>query len=121
MYGVILNIEEDYKDVSIASLNILNHGDYPESSIHRCNEVLDVIELVLSRLGLEISEYDREEELEPLNYTQYNVGSQFWLAFNLNGVIFLRNTSENATLFLPVSKDVYVHDNIAALINTVLK
>lgn len=119
MYEVILNIEEGYKIIFIAAPKVLT--EQPNGSILSCKNVLEVIELVLSRLGLEISEYNIDEELEPLNYTQYNVDSTLWLAFNLNGIIFLRNTSANATLFLPATKDVYVHANIAALINTVLK
>lgn len=119
MYEVILNIEEGYKIISIATPNILT--EQPNGNMLNCKNVLEVIKLVLSRLGLESSEYDSEEELEPLNYTQYIVDTGFWVAFKLNDVAFLRNTPASVTLFLPATKDVYVHDNIAALINTVLK
>ena len=121
MYGVVLNIEEDYKIVTIASLSILNEGDYPEGSILHCETINDVIELVIAKLDLDINDFNREEELEPVNYVQYNISEGLWLATKLKDILILRNAPTNATLFLPADNRVYVHDNIAALINTVLR
>jgi hypothetical protein len=121
MYEVVLNIEEDYKLISIAPLNILNEGDYPKESIIHCEGITEIIELVINKLGLDLADYNKEEELDPVNYVQYNLDEGVWLATKLKDITILRNAPARATLFLPNTKNVYVHDNIAALINTVLK
>lgn len=121
MYGVVLNIEEDYKIVTVASLSVLNEGDYPEGSILTCETINDVIILVIGKLGLDLTDFNKEEELEPVDYVQFNIDEGMWLATKLKDILILRNAPTRATLFLPVDNRVYVHDNIAALINTVLK